>query len=244
MKSRTIIDATLMPICQGDNLLVAGMARDLRSMLDVITAGLVALEENPPRTSPEILIAGMRRAVFNASRLSDNLTGFANVEKLPREMINVAELVNCLSKYFERSDFQNLRIKSIIPGEVWPVRVARHQLEFALASLVQNALEAMKPPGTAIITACNVARSRSTEDDLVRIEVVDTGHGISAPERERIFQPFYSTKASHPGLGLTQVQAFADQAGGTLHIKSEPGEGTRVILMLPRGKRQSVRSPN
>ncbi len=243
MKTHTIIDASLMPTCQGDNLLVAGMARDLRSMLDVITAGLVALEESPQRTSQEILIAGMRKAIFNASRLSDNLTGFANVEKLPREMINVAELVNGLSKYFERSDFQNLRVKSIIPGEVWPVRVARHQLEFALASLVQNALEAMKPPGTAIITACNVARSRPT-DDLVRIEVVDTGHGISAPERERIFQPFYSTKASHPGLGLTQVQAFADQAGGTLHIKSEPGEGTRVILMLPRGKRQLVRRSN
>jgi CheY-like chemotaxis protein len=71
--------------------------------------------------------------------------------------------------------------------------------------------------------------------DYVRITVTDTGAGISPEVQARAFEPFFSTKGTGgSGLGLAQVNGTVRQAGGAVRIRSEPGHGTQVTLLLPR----------
>ncbi len=87
-----------------------------------------------------------------------------------------------------------------------------------------------------ILTAVNVPLGAGVPRDAVRIEILDTGHGISPDHLPHVFEPYFTTKQGNraAGLGLTQVRRFAEQFGVEVCIESEPGKGTRVALMLPR----------
>jgi len=99
------------------------------------------------------------------------------------------------------------------------------QLSQALRHLFRNALEAMPQGGTL-----NIATSR--QDDLVQVEIADTGHGMSPEVLAKSFQAFYSTRPKGSGLGLTICQRIMEVHEGGIRIESEPQKGTRVILTL------------
>ena len=71
------------------------------------------------------------------------------------------------------------------------------------------------------------------EDDRVVVEVSDTGVGIGAEDREKIFLPFFTTKPSGTGLGMSIVKKIVDLHGGDIAVESAPGRGTRVRIALP-----------
>jgi len=73
----------------------------------------------------------------------------------------------------------------------------------------------------------------STSDAMVRVQVIDTGVGMSAREAQRAFEPFYTTKAKGTGLGLSICQWIVDSHGGKIAMESEPGRGTSVTIDLP-----------
>jgi PAS domain S-box-containing protein len=99
-----------------------------------------------------------------------------------------------------------------------------------LANLIFNAVDAMTEGGTITM------RARCEGGD-VRLEVKDTGVGMSDEVRQRCLEPFFSTKGQHgTGLGLSLVHATVEQHGGTLTVESEPGRGTTFIVQLPLDK--------
>jgi signal transduction histidine kinase len=69
--------------------------------------------------------------------------------------------------------------------------------------------------------------------DRVEIAVADSGPGLDPEVRDRIFEPFFSTKTAGSGLGLALVKKIAEDHGGGVRLESEPGAGTRAILWLP-----------
>jgi signal transduction histidine kinase len=73
-----------------------------------------------------------------------------------------------------------------------------------------------------------------TTDDWVTLAVVDQGGGIDEETRTRIFEPFFSTKETGTGLGLSTVQEIARRHGGQIEVESSPGVGTRFLVRLPR----------
>jgi signal transduction histidine kinase len=99
-------------------------------------------------------------------------------------------------------------------------------LQRALQNLVLNALDAMPAGGT--LTVRTAAR-----EDGVRLEVSDTGSGLSAEECERLFTPYYTTKRHGTGLGLAIVQSVVSDHGGTITVSSEAGRGTTFQIDLP-----------
>jgi len=117
------------------------------------------------------------------------------------------------------------------------VTLDQAELELALINLCVNAKDAM-PRGGSIRIAAREAQppaGATPSTPWVRITVTDTGEGIAADVLERVTEPFFTTKplGKGTGLGLSQVQSFASQAGGRLDIRSEPGRGTEVSILLP-----------
>ena len=99
----------------------------------------------------------------------------------------------------------------------------------ALMNLMLNAIEAM-PDGGMLSIAVN------RNDEMLRLEIADTGHGIGEDEAKKIFEPFYTTKEQGLGLGMPYAKKIIDQHGGTMSLSSQPGKGTTISIVLPAGK--------
>ena len=96
----------------------------------------------------------------------------------------------------------------------------------ALLNLILNAVEAMPKGGTLSITTEAV-------DETLRLEITDTGRGISEEEAKNIFEPFYTTKEQGLGLGMPYAKKIIEQHGGLISLRSQPGEGTKIYVTLP-----------
>lgn len=138
---------------------------------------------------------------------------------------------------------------AVEPG-LWPIAVPPQQLEAALLNLVSNARDAMPAGGKARIAARNVPSGTLLPRGLspgsyVGFSVEDTGVGMSASVLAKATEAFFTTKPRDrgTGLGLAMVHALATEAGGTLHLESEVGRGTRAEILLPRAPQRSLPLP-
>lgn len=113
------------------------------------------------------------------------------------------------------------------PGTDLIVSGDRDQLSRAVANLVANAVESMPNGGKVSVTA------RSVENG-VEIEVADSGSGMAPEMCARVFEPLFTTKRNAAGLGLSVAQQIVEAHGGTVHLDSTTGVGTKVTFVLPR----------
>jgi two-component system, cell cycle sensor histidine kinase and response regulator CckA len=118
------------------------------------------------------------------------------------------------------------------------------QFEQVIVNLAVNARDAMPDGGKLSVKTANVSARDSGQlaykgmpaADYVRIDIADTGTGIPADIRDKIFEPFFSTKevGKGTGLGLSTVYGIVKQTGGFIYVDSEEGEGTSFHIFLPR----------
>ncbi|MGI5863612.1 MAG: GAF domain-containing protein [Myxococcales bacterium] len=125
-----------------------------------------------------------------------------------------------------------IEIKALEPSLRAPVDA--HMLRQALLNLIINAIQAMPKGGTVTVAASTEGREGRK---VARIEVSDTGAGISPDLAGRIFQPFFTTKASGTGLGLAVVKRTVEAHRGELELDSPPGRGAKFVLRLPLEQR-------
>jgi two-component system NtrC family sensor kinase len=131
-----------------------------------------------------------------------------------------------------------------LPEVSLPVRVDRNELEIALLNLVLNARDAMSDGGTIRIGVTGktlrseAAAPHELDGDFVSITVSDTGQGIPEEIRDRVFEPYFTTKKPDKGtgLGLSQVYGFARQSEGAVTFETMSGRGTTFTLLLPRSR--------
>ncbi len=137
----------------------------------------------------------------------------------------------------------HVRVELALEPGLWLVQADAEQLRQVFLNLGTNAQDAMPQGGTLILKSANIERSGLPQADepsiapgrYVRITVQDTGHGMDEATRERLFEPFYTTKARRGsgGLGLAAVYGIVRNHGGRIHLESAPGEGTRFDLYFP-----------
>ena len=124
--------------------------------------------------------------------------------------------------------FANVEFQKGFDPAVAQVRVDPEQMKRVMINLIDNAIEAMGRHGTIVIET-----ARDVSNSLVRIVVADTGPGIPAGERDKLFLPYYSTKGRGSGLGLAIVRRIVAEHGGSIDVTDNVPTGTRFIIELP-----------
>ncbi len=233
--------------------MTGGIAHDFNNLLQVVSANLELLRnrlDRLPGNAP--LLARLDAAaagVVRGARLTRHLLAFARRQPLAPEPVDAARLLMAAEDMLRRTVGEAVQLELVIGGGLWFMRADPVQFENALLNLALNARDAMTgPEGTAkgrlTIEAANASldeayASRSAEvspGQYVMVAVTDTGTGMTAEQRARAIEPFYTTKPEGrgTGLGLPMVLGFAKQSGGHFVLYSEPGRGTTARLYIPR----------
>jgi len=168
-------------------------------------------------------------------RIIDEFSEFARMPRPELKPVDVGAVVEQVLALYQARAADVLIEKDVAPG-LGTVCADRALLARALGNLVANALEAMPTGGTLRM------RAAPAEDGVV-VEVSDTGPGLDAEQRTRLFTPYYTTKKGGTGLGLAIVQGIVSDHGGRIEARSAPGEGTTFVLYLPRDPAAVVSSP-
>jgi signal transduction histidine kinase len=120
----------------------------------------------------------------------------------------------------------NVTLTTYLPADLPTVTLDAELFKQALLNLMLNAEQAMPQGGELIVQAC-------AEDSGVRLDLIDTGVGMTADQAAKVFRPFFTTKPGGTGLGLPTTKRIVEAHGGTLAVESEPGRGTKFTVRLP-----------
>ena len=227
--------------------LTGGVAHDFNNLLMVIHGGLDMLDRQEDPNRRARLLQGMRQAAERGSALTRQLLAFARRQPLAPEAIDLSVRIGGMRELLDRSLRGDVHVDLAFDDGLWPVEVDAGELELVVLNLAFNARDAMPNGGEIVISAANVEGWREGDiiGDFVRLEVRDNGTGMTEAVKARVFEPFFTTKeiGKGSGLGLAQAYGFARQSGGSVRIESKLGEGTSVILMLPRSTKPVSETP-
>ncbi len=133
---------------------------------------------------------------------------------------------NVLALSGKRLEHGRIRVRTQLQPRLPPVNGVPDQLTQVLLNLIINAIEAMPDGGALSLTTL-------ADDSWLRVEVCDTGPGLNPDEAAKIFEPFYTTKASGTGLGLAVSYGIIQRHGGHIDVAGTPGKGTTFTIWLP-----------
>ncbi len=182
--------------------------------------------------SAETLLA----EVDNLKKIIGRFSDFAKMPEPQLEEVNINELVRSTLRIFEAQLAAAAISQEIHCGDAGLVRADPEQLSRALRNLVLNAIDAMPGGGTLRIRTAQ-------QDGSVRIELSDTGQGLTKEECERLFTPYYTTKQHGTGLGLAIVQSVVADHKGRISVASEAGRGATFRIELPAAGASSIMEP-
>jgi two-component system cell cycle sensor histidine kinase/response regulator CckA len=224
--------------------IAGGIAHDFNNLLSTILADAeLALAEALAGSTCAEEIRHIRTVAIRASEIVRELMNYAGQGESEPEPVDVSLLVEEMLQLLKVSIPKSTLLKTDLNQRLPPVLVNAPQLRQVVMNLILNAAEAMGPEGGVI----HVATSRwkpghksigkfsppTPEGDYVCLEVSDTGPGMSEEVQAKVFEPFFTTKEDGHGLGLAVVKAIVASYGGSIHVTSTPGQGTRFDLLFP-----------
>lgn len=215
--------------------LAAGIAHEINNPVGaILAAAQFALLTHRERDgfSDDEMTGALNDIVLQAKRCGGivrSVLQFSRDERTEKWRCNIPESVQRGARLADRlATERRAEIDMVLPDdEVWgeanPI-----QIEQAIVNLVRNAIE-------ADASEIRIEATLLDSENAIQVEVSDDGPGMTARERERVFEPFYTTKQEDggTGLGLSVVHGIVEEHGGELTIDPRPGGGTRVRLKLP-----------
>jgi PAS domain S-box-containing protein len=222
-------------------LLVGGVTHDFNNLLTVIlSVGSVLDSQLPPESTARELLQDINQSALRAAELARQLLAARPSE--PSEVIDVDREIAELEPMLARLAGDKVRLRMHRSDDACLARIDRAQLERIATNLVANARDAMPDGGTIVIEVGNSVDPDDRSRRVVELGVSDTGVGMDSATRQRIFEPFYTTKPEGTGLGLASVDGIVSQVGGTIRIESQPARGTRVRVLLPEAASEELSS--
>ncbi|MEI6520020.1 MAG: PAS domain S-box protein [bacterium] len=227
-------------------VLAGGIAHDFNNILMAVLgyAELAQMElspVSPARDSISNIITGALRA----AELCRQMLAYSGKATFAMEKLNVGELVEEMTHLLKTSISKKALLNLHIDRNIPLIDADPSQMRQIVMNLIINASDAIGDRSGVIsvsvgATRCNEEYLRATElynvlvpGLYVHIEVADTGCGMDAETRSRIFEPFYTTKFTGRGLGLAAVMGIVQAHKGAMKVYSEPGKGTTFKVLLP-----------
>jgi len=223
--------------------LTGGIAHDYNNLLSIILGYAEQLNDHLAYDSKLAKYAyEIERAAERGARLTKKLLSFCRNTIPDSKETNINKIFRDQKLMLEKTLTAKVQLEYDFQDNLWPVKLDRNDLEDAIVNMSINALHAMKSGGQLTINTRNEKLDdiegqllQLAAGDYVLLNVTDTGCGMDETVKERIFDPFYSTKGKlGTGLGLSQVYGFVERSGGVIKVYSESGHGSRFALYFPR----------
>ena len=234
--------------------LSGGVAHDFNNLLTVINGYCsLLLDDNQLDAKSQDLVKRISSAGESAAKLTNQLLAFGRGQLLKAERIDLNEIVREMHSLLLRVIGENIQIELNLDPVIGQVIADPAQVEQIIINLVTNARDAMEDGGRVVLETSKVyltkedARSRKEikPGRYVRLAVTDFGMGFDETVRDRLFEPFFSTKEKGrgTGLGLATVYGIVKQSGGYIYASSIPGEGATFEVFLPSALKRSAEKP-
>jgi signal transduction histidine kinase len=203
----------------------AGLAHELKNPLTSLKMLFQAFKEQPDMTREDAEVISSE--IEKMDRVLSNFMGFVKQKGFRLSETNLNELIErVLSLATYDIENANIVVRKDMIGTLPPVEADRGLLEQVFLNLVINAVHAMPGGGEIRI-------SGKSDDSFVEVMVWDKGSGIPSDIREKIFNPFFTTKEGGTGLGLAIAYNIVKSHGGKLFFNSDEGRGTVFTVRLP-----------
>ncbi|MFP4030451.1 MAG: ATP-binding protein [Desulfococcaceae bacterium] len=260
LEARRQMDQRLQRVQKLESLgvLAGGVAHDFNNLLQSVMGNIeLALMDLPPDSPATESIFQIESAARRLADLTNQLLAYAGRGKFNTGPVNLADLTAETAGLLRTLLGKRATLK-MEPGDEPPVVHADStQMRQVLMNLITNASEAIGEEEGTITIRTGVSPPADIPPDEAElgaplspgryawVEVADTGSGMDAETRSRMFDPFFSTKFTGRGLGLAAVLGIVRGHGGAVRVWSQPGEGTTIRLILPRrgDKAKTVADP-
>ena len=201
--------------------------------LQLTVENLVRAREQSPEQFDEVFRESSSTLLAEIANLKTIISRFSEFSRMPqpqfqRVQINqmVQNVARLLQAQLQSPEHPPVECRVELAEPLQPIAADPELLHRAFSNLALNAMDAMPQGGTLTL------RTRHSADRVV-VEIADTGSGLTAEECERLFTPYYTSKAHGTGLGLAIVQSIISDHGGRISVHSAPGHGTTFMIELP-----------
>jgi len=227
--------------------LAGGIAHHFNNLLMGIQGrvSLMLMDVDPSHLFYDHL-KGVERQVIRGADLTKQLLGFAGRGKYEVRTTDLNDLIKKTSKMFALHK-NEIKVHYSLQKDLWAVEIDREQIEQVLMSLYTNAWHAMSAGGELSLETQNIKLDKefaslfsAEEGKFVKISVADNGIGMDEATRQRVFEPFYTTRAmgEGSGLGLASAYGIIKNHEGIINVYSEREKGTTFNIYLPASDKQ------
>jgi len=228
--------------------LAGGIAHDFNNILTSILGNLSLIRQPDHSSEPEQsdILKEAESATLRARDLAQQLLTFAKGGQPVRKHSDVASVVRDAALIAANETSCQVEFK--LAPDLWPAEIDAVQIGQVINALITNASQAMPPGGTVVISGTNVTVAEDNPHklppgDYVSVAAKDSGTGIPDTIIGKIFDPYFTTKKSGSGLGLSTAFSIITKHGGRIFVTSLPGKGATFTLVLP-ASRSSIQTPD
>ncbi len=223
-------------------VLAGGIAHDFNNILTGIFGNIELAKLKIPEEHPAYTFLDTAyRALEKATHLTKQLLTFAKGGDPILEAVNLKSVVQSTVDF--NLSGSNVKAEFNLSDNLWQVKADKGQMSQVIANLIINAKEAMPEGGSLYIKAENVENPLpALKGCFVKLTIKDSGIGIPKEFLEKIFDPYFSTKQTGSGLGLSTVHSIVVKHNGYISVDSTIGAGTTFIIYIPTEK-HSCKNP-
>jgi PAS domain S-box-containing protein len=233
--------------------LTRGIAHDFNNMVGAVIAQAEVAEIDFAEGSlPTDAVRHIKAVAIRASEMVRELMIYSGQEAVTLTPVNLSDLVEEMSELLRASIPKKTSLRLDLHRGLPPVQGSATQLRQLVMNLIINAAQAIGEGGGSINvkTSFSSGRKHSTRtegagrrDEYVRLEISDTGCGITDEQRARIFDPFFTTKSHGQGLGLAVVHGIIQSHAGSINVVSTPGKGSTFEVLFQCARSHSETAP-
>jgi len=207
--------------------MASGVVHEIKTPLSVMRTSTYLLKKFSRDEKIKEQVELIESEISRIDEIATSLMDYSrSARDVPLTWVDVAPLLQDIIKELQfTGKLQNIELVNNLPSSFPPVHAHAGRLREVLINIINNAVESMENGGKLILEG-------RIEEEKAHLMVKDTGTGIAAEDLKNLFDPFFSTKGKGTGLGLAISYAFVKRFGGDIRVKSLPGKGTSLELIL------------